>query len=779
MQRAAIGHVLGVCFVGLAVAAMGGPALAQEPTQEEPQTKQEEKDTSKEAQQAEPDQKPVVLKEIVVTAQKREENVQDVPLAVSTINREDFNAIAVGAPDVRILSARVPSLILESSFGRAFPRFYIRGLGNTDFDLNASQPVSMLVDEVVLENPIVKGMPLYDIDRIEVLRGPQGTLFGRNTPAGVVKIETRKPSQVFDANLRASFGSFDTVDINGAVGGPLSDTVSARFSGLYQSQGDWIDNVHTGKNDAYGGFETTAFRAQLLWQPTDTFKALFSLNRWEISNGTARIFRANIIEKGSNSLVPDFAFDKVYFDGLNTQEMSSLGGLVRFDWNMGGATLTSITGYESINDMYSRGDIDGGFGASYAPPYGPGFIPFYSESADGIPNLDQWTEEIRVASNDAEVVDWLVGAFYFNEDLRADTYSYNSLAPGNPQEGYAFQTQKAKSYALFGSLTYHLSQMWDLSAGLRYTEDKKDFSAERPMPVFQSATIAPITKHTDADNVSWDLSATYKATPDVNVYGRIATGFRAPSIQGRILFAPDFAGGTDPATNGVSVADEETILSLETGFKSILAERTLRLNMTAYWFQVDGQQLTAVGGEYNVATLLNADKTEGHGIEADIEWTPTGNWLMTFGASWNPTKIKDKNLTVAPCGGGCTVTDPLNADGLALIDGNPLPNAPKVILNGIVNWRSDPATKAWFGTLDFAYYSDKKFMLYESKEFHDDSFELGLRLGYAWNQARYEVALFARNLLDAKILRGGIDFDNLTGFTNEPRTVGLEFVAHF
>jgi len=779
MSTSTIGRWCRLSIFGLALAVTGGVALAQEPAQQEPQATEEGKAASDQEQQATTEQKPVVLKEIVVTAQKREENVQNVPLAVSTIASEDFDAITAGAPDVRILSARVPSLILESSFGRAFPRFYIRGLGNTDFDLNASQPVSMLVDEVVLENPILKGMPLFDIDRVEVLRGPQGTLFGRNTPAGVVKIENRKPSQTFEANLRASYGSFGLVDISGGVGGALSDTVSARFSALYQSQGDWIDNVHTGKNDAYGGFETTAFRAQLLWQPSDSFKALFSLNRWEISNGTARIFRANIIQKGSNSLVPDFAFDKVYFDGLNTQEMSSLGGFLRLDWDLGGATLTSITAYESIDDMYSRGDIDGGFGDASHPPYGPGFIPFYSESADGIPSLDQWTQELRVASDPGTDLDWLIGAFYFDEDFRADTYSYTSVVPGNPQEGFAFQTQKAKSYALFGSLTYHMSDMWDLSAGLRYTKDKKDFAAERPEPVFQTPTIAPITKHTDADNVSWDLSATYKASQDVNIYGRVATGFRAPSIQGRILFCADFEGGTNPATNCVSVADSETILSVEAGFKSILMARTLRLNMTAYWFQVDGQQLTAVGGEYNVATLLNADKTEGHGVEADIEWTPSGHWLMTFGGSWNPTKIKDKNLTVAQCGGGCTVTNPINADGLVLIDGNPLPNAPKFIFNGILNWRSNPATKDFFGTLDFAYYSDKNFFLYESKEYHDDSLEVGLRLGYAWSQARYEVALFGRNILDEKILRGGIDFDNLTGFTNEPRTVGLEFVARF
>ncbi len=110
---------------------------------------------------------------------------------------------------------------MESSFGRAFPRFYISGIGNPDFDLNASQPVSMVIDEVVMENPIVKGMPLFDLERVEVLRGPQGTLFGRNTPAGIVKFDTVKPSQEFDAYARVSYGTYDTMDIQGGVGGAI------------------------------------------------------------------------------------------------------------------------------------------------------------------------------------------------------------------------------------------------------------------------------------------------------------------------------------------------------------------------------------------------------------------------------------------------------------------------------------------------------------------------------------------------------------------------------
>ncbi|MCD4748333.1 MAG: TonB-dependent receptor [Thermoanaerobaculales bacterium] len=766
--KGATGRVIGIIGLALLIAGVGGPVLAQENPSAEPVGAEEEAIIPQ-----------VAVGEIIVTAQKREVDIQEVPLAVSTLSGEDLQAITSGAPDVRALSARVPSLILESSFGRAFPRFYIRGLGNTDFDLNASQPVSMIIDEVVMENPVVKGMPIWDMDRVEVLRGPQGTLFGRNTPAGIVKFESKKPTQEFEADFRASYGTYDTIDINGAVGGPLSDTVSLRFSGLYQSRSDWIDNGHTGVNDELGGYDTTGYRLQLLWEPTENFDALFNIHGWDV-DGTARIFRANIITPGDDELVPGFEQDMVYLDGLNSQEISAFGGVMKLDYDFGGATLTSVTGFETL-DMYSRGDIDGGWGAAFLGEgnYGPGFIPFPSESACGIPDLDQFTQEFRLTSNGSGPLRWLTGLFYFNEEVMIDNFSYDTLAPGNPQNGHAVQWQETEAYALFGSVSYEVNEKWDLAAGLRFSHDEKDFWVDRPQPIFQPPLVAPITEQTDEDYTSWDLSVTYKASPNVNWYGRVATSFRAPSIQGRIMFCGDFEGGTNPATNCVTTADTEEILSTEIGVKSILADNRLRLNLTAYIFEVDGQQLTAVGGQYNTATLLNADKTEGHGFEADIEYIPTGNWLMTFGLSYNPTKIKDRDLTVAPCGGGCTVTDPLNESGLALINGNPLPHAPEWIVNGIINFRSDPEEKGLFGVLDWAYYSEKNFFLYESEEFQSDSLEIGLRLGYAWNNARYEVALFGRNILDEEIVRNGIDFNNLTGMMNEPRIIGVEFVGRF
>ncbi len=760
-----------VVVFGLAAA---GTVVAQEAPAEPAEAAQEEAGAA-----------PVMVGEITVTARKVEENIQEVPISISTLQGEDLDILTTGGADVRALSGRVPSLVMESSFGRAFPRFYIRGLGNPDFDLNASQPVSMIVDEVVLENPIVKGMPLFDIQQVEVLRGPQGTLFGRNTPAGIVKFDTVKPSQEFDAYAKVAYGTYDTLDVQGAVGFALSDTWSARVSALYQSQSDWAENAYeAGPEDELGGYDTSAWRGQLLWEPNEKFSALFNLHGWDV-DGTARIFRANILEVGTGNLVPGFDQEVIYHDGRNVQEIGSLGGVLKLDYDFGGATLTSVTGYESIDDMYSRGDIDGGYGAVFLGEgnYGPGFIAFAAESADGIPNLDQWTQEIRLASNGGETWSWLVGAFYFNEELRVESFSYDSLADG-ADDGFAYQEQEADSYALFGSIDWRLADQWTLTAGLRFSSDDKDFIAQRLQPLFINNLLfgtgpsVVIAEHVEDENLSWDLSTVYRVSETFNVYGRVATGYRAPSIQGRILFCTDI-DGTDPDTNCVTTADTETILSFEAGIKTILAENRLRFNLTGYVFEVSDQQVTAVGGVTNTARLLNADTTEGYGLETDIQWTPTGHWLMTFGASWNPTEIDDPNLRIAACAGGCTITDPIDDEGFVLLDGNPLPHAPEVIFNGIINWRSNPANKGLFATLDWAYYSEKNFFLYESEEFKDDSFELGLRLGYAFAQGKYEVALFGRNITDEINVRGGIDFNNLTGFTNDPRIVGVELLARF
>ena len=186
------------------------------------------------------------LTTITVTAERRVENIRDVPISISTLSGEDLDIINSSGQDVRALAGRVPSLNIESSYGRAFPRFYLRGYGNNDFRLNASQPVSLVYDDVVQENPILKGFPMFDLDQIEVLRGPQGTLFGRNSPAGVVKFESAKPSQQQDAYLNVSAATYTTTAIEGAVNRPLNNDWVMRVSVQAQHRDDWVHNTVNG-----------------------------------------------------------------------------------------------------------------------------------------------------------------------------------------------------------------------------------------------------------------------------------------------------------------------------------------------------------------------------------------------------------------------------------------------------------------------------------------------------------------------------------------------------
>ncbi|MET0808508.1 MAG: TonB-dependent receptor plug domain-containing protein, partial [Pseudoxanthomonas sp.] len=364
----------------------------------------------------------VTLDAIEVTAQRRVENIQDVPVSISTVSGEQLDALASGGTDVRFLSGRVPSLNIESSFGRAFPRFYIRGYGNTDFRLNTSQPVSLVYDDVVQENPILKGFPLFDLERVEVLRGPQGSLFGRNSPAGVVKFESAKPSQDFGGLGKVSYGTDNMWNVEGAVGGGLTDRWSARASVLFQRRDDSVENTYApAVNKGFEGYDESAARVQFLYEG-EGFEALFNGHARKL-NGNARLFRANIIQPGTNNLVPGFDRDTVTQDGLNYSELESQGASARLSWDLGQYKLYSITGYESVETI-NRGDIDGGFGAPYAPggQFGPGFIPFSSETADGIPDHAQWTQEFRIESAYAGPWNWQAGLFFFDEDYKVESF---------------------------------------------------------------------------------------------------------------------------------------------------------------------------------------------------------------------------------------------------------------------------------------------------------------------------------------------------------------------
>lgn len=717
---------------------------------------------------------PAKLGTVTVTAERRAENIKDVPVSVSTLSGERLDVLNSGGDDVRFLASRVPSLNIESSFGRAFPRFYIRGYGNTDFRLNASQPVSLVYDDVVQENPILKGFPVFDLAQVEVLRGPQGTLFGRNTPGGVVKFDSAKPRlNKLEGYGSLSYGSFGTTNFEGAVNAPLAEDWALRVSTLVQRRSDWVENTYeAGPTQDLEGYRDAAVRAQLLFEPHKDFSALLNVHLRDL-DGSARLFRANIIQPGTNELVPDFDERKIAIDGKNESTLRSEGANLRLRWGLGEMSLYSITGWETV-DTYSRGDIDGGFGAVFAPPSGPGTIPFSSETADGIPKHNQFTQEFRLESNTAGPLGWQAGLYYFNEDYKLESFSYDSLS-GGVENGYERSHQKNTAYAAFGALTYAATPDLKLRGGLRYTHDKKDFAVEdyysqvfgTPPDMAALANGGPLTASLSDSKVSWDFSGTYVLNADTNLYARVANGFRAASVQGAGAF------------NAQSVAEPETNTSFEAGIKADLFDRRARVAFGVFHYTLKDQQLTAVGGANNGNILLNADKTVGQGFELDLQGYLTDNLLVTLGASYNDTKIKDPTLAVATCA-ACTVTDPRNAAGQALIDGNPLPQAPKWIANFTLRYGMPVGDGEAFVYTDWAYRSKVNFFLYESVEFTGKSLLTGgLRLGYLWGDGKYEAAVFGRNITDQIRVTGGIDFNNLTGFINEPRTFGVQFKAAF
>jgi iron complex outermembrane receptor protein len=716
------------------------------------------------------------VQEVIVTATRREEKLHDVPESASVLSPSDLAVLGTAGQDIRQLAFTVPSLNIESSNGRTFPRFYIRGYGNTDFTSFASQPVSLVYDDIVQENPALKGFPIFDQADVEVLRGPQGTLFGRNSPAGVVKLESAKPQlNVFDGYFSASDGTYNTANIEAVVNIPISDKIAIRASTQEQYRDSWVyDPIN---NTHLEGYSDWAGRLQLLYQPDANFSALFNVHGRSL-DGSARLFRANIIVPGTDQLIPGFDPATIYTDGKNTQTFSSLGANARLTWSVPGWKLYSITGYETILHYFTQGDIDGGYGdgGDFGPPPAgipvpPNYIGFPVETSGGINSHKQITQEFRAASDWSGPLQVQGGVFLFYEDVTAFSDDYDPS--GATLVDTTISRQRNDAEAVFASVDYKVIPKLRLRAGVRWTEDHKRFdlvSDETTVPPIVSlGDSPPYTEKATASNISWDVSATYELQPDLNLYTRIATGFRAPSFGAP---APGLA---------IQVARSEDDISYEGGIKADLFDRKATLAFDVYYYDVSHQQLTVVGGASNLTELINAKTTIGDGAELDFDAHPTRNLTVHLSGSLNETKIEDPTLSVAELCNMCIVTNPLNAEGGAIINGNPLPQAAK--------WQADWSVRYdyplndgrnLYVSTDWSYRSKINFLLYESKEFTGPPLlNGGLRAGYSWKSGKYELAVFCRNCTNQIRVVGAIDFDDLTGFINDPRIVGAQFTGKF
>ena len=721
-----------------------------------------------------------VMEEVVVTAQKKEENIQEVPISITKMTGDRVTARFAGGEDILALAQAAPGLHVQTSNGRLAPRFFLRGMGNADFQQSASQPVSIVFDDVPLEKVGFKSFPIFDVDSVEISRGPQGTLFGRNTTAGIIHVKTRRPTEESEGFVRANIGEMGTRNIEAAIGGAvIEDQLMARVSILHQNRDNWVDNGFTQEDDVMGGFDIFAIRFQALFTPSDDFSVLFLHQRQDQDGNSASLFRANTLSQGSNELNNNYDRDTVFFDGGNNNPagIKSHGTTLKLDWELGDYTLTSITSYQKVYDREARGDIDGGFGCSL--PFlpcanlpegsGPNSDPFLAFASPFVANVDtgssieleQLTQEIRLASNFDGPFNYQFGAFFFEDEFDGASSNVST----GPFALASTSLIENTAWAVFGQGTYELSDDLKLIVGLRYSDDEKDAQHNRFLP--RRETLAPI--NLEDDNVSWDISISKTMESGNQFYARAASGFRAQEVQDRLE--------DDPS---VTTADSETINSFEIGFKGLWEK--VRLNAAAFYYQIDDMQLVIVGGANNSTRLLNADRGTGSGIEIEVEYAVTENLMFSAGFGSANTEIKQEGLSIGLPGHGLvTVLDAIDANGNAVIDGNSFQHSPEWSLNFEIDYTAPLSNgDEIYVYTDWKFKGETQDFLYESIEFTSDSqFEGGLRAGYRSTANNYEVGIFARNITDEDNVIGGIDFANLLTYVNQPRVVGVEASYRF
>lgn len=717
----------------------------------------------------------LVLDEITVTAQKREQTLEDVPASVSVITGDSVRDYLGASENLRALTNRVPSLSIESSNGRTQPRLYIRGMGNIDFDNNASQPVGMVFDDIALESNVLRSLPLFDIERVEVLKGPQGSLFGRNSNAGIFKVDSVKPSMDGGGYASLSFGEHDTVGFEGAVGGQVGDSTSARLSLMGQRRSDWIDNTVNGSGEDYGAFTEYAYRVQFLMEPSDKFRGLVKFHGFHQQGSQPQVFYANAIEQGKKGLRSGFDETVASQDGAPNcdaigrfgcagMDLDHFGLSANLQWDLENVTFTWITGYDTIDNFQST-DVDGGICCGGDGDLGVATFP--SATGDGLDDHGQLTQELRW-SNDGDENFWQIGIYYLDDDIDIKTVNYLPFPPGTGEPAIDIVDQKTKSVAFFGQYEHAFSDRFSLTTGLRYTSDDKELTVK---PGQNSGSPADSIAIGD-DFMSYDIAFTYDASENWSWYGRYANASRGPVTIGRFGFT--------------SSADTETTNSMEVGFKSTLMDGRARWNAALYSFKNDDQQLTATGGVGNANRLLNARRVNGNGFETDFEVIVSDNFFVAFNASYNDTEIDDPDLLDELAGASPSVTplDPIvdttRIGGFGFpvtdvsIDGNPLPRTPEWTYNLILQYNIPVPGGDFYINTDWNYRDDSNLFLHETVEFVAEARTLGgLRLGY--RNENSDIALVGRNITDEVTVDGGINFINLTAFINEPSFWGIEY----
>ncbi|SHE98055.1 iron complex outermembrane recepter protein [Microbulbifer donghaiensis] len=704
------------------------------------------------------------IEEVTVTAQKRAESAQDVPIAISAFSGDQLDSL--GTANLQELTEHIAGAELFDDRGAGQPTWVIRGVGLADFNSNNTPTAAIYYDEQYLSSNVLGGIGMFDIERVEVLKGPQGGLYGRNTSGGAVRVVSARPELEgdFNASVTTSYGSWGKSTLEAAAGGSLGASSAFRIAAMTDQGGGWQDSLATPGDDEHGDRDFSAVRAQLLFAPTDQLEVLLKLEGGrddsETSLGLARalydpetgdfcqsawqgradsnqcatlanLTNAWILSPGNPGLLPsqqERDGSAVLSNPINALDNAWSGFNGQLNWDLGFATFTSISAFlEYENNQIF--DFDG--------------QPLRLLHEDGRADLESWSQEFRLVSNSQGNSTWLLGATYAEDtidEFRIADLSDNWLVfPGTTERGFA---QESKSWAVYGQWEQSFAENWRFSSSLRYTaEDRALRDAYHYDRIGEFAYIAGVDKDYELTaNWSGHVGVDWQPSDNALIYAKATKGFKSGGFFGGFAFTAD----------ELESYSEETVWSYEMGFKSDWRERSLRLNGAVFYYDYrDVQGFTqayseTIGGP--ITRLGNLGDAEHLGAELEVVWLPQSvdGLSLQLGTAWLDATITDSDtIALDPAGRPSSIDGmprnfapewstsaqaryefALNADLLAALQLN-------------YSWRDALSARENFNSdLDFAAYGYEGYQV------------VNARLSLLPSDDRWEVALVGKNLTD-------------------------------
>lgn len=731
------------------------------------------------------------IEKIQITAQKRTQSITEVGVTTTAFNGDMLEEMGIeSAVD---LGAHTPGLVAVNSTSGSTPIFAIRGIGLDDFSPNNTSGVGVYTDEVFASSPVYLGGQLFDIERVEVLKGPQGTLYGKNTTGGAINFITIKPTDDFEAYVEADYSSYQTFEITSAVSGGLTDTVNGRLALNYaKSNEGWQKDINTGED--FGLVDTFAVRGQLGFELGDSGTGLLRVY--------ANSDKSKPLSPDSEGIEDVFGDDS--FSVLNSPSdptKVSVGELaVDRDESGSGVALTLDYSFENF-DVISISSMD-----TYERQVTDNYDGSASSTMELIQDntLDQWSQEIRFVSTGNDDFTWVAGANISNEkvdayDLFDDSFFLTDSAFDGtlyPEDINAFgldrfiadYVQETDSYGIYLHTETQLNDSWKLIAGIRYSYDERAFNGVATNESFgESFPVTELNETNDEDAVTGKLGLDWKVNDDLLVFGNVSTSYKSGV----------YYGGAVLDAQAWSYVKPEEVKSAEIGFKWTLLAGSMQLNGAAFALQYENRQslLTFVSGEFSdfsgfaVAdtTLANVPESETSGFELDVNWLPIEGLTIQAGIAYLDSKVTKAPTTsdLRGINADPSVNDQAHEDGFGFVDalaaplvnGTVLSQAPEWSYNGLVAYEVPVAEEMYlrFQT-SYSYSGSQYAQLADANAQYGSISALDGLISLSSDENPWTVTLWARNILD-----NDADTYSFTGFAGrtvyrqKPASFGLTF----